>query len=339
MEYKKEEVMKKIIFFLFFLCFVKSTFSQSDYYDYWNDRQDYYDYLDDMIDYYSTYDDYDPYDYYDGFDGFEPYYDDYYGESDGYFGGKKLTREESEARANTLLNSQPDNADNAVKKYLFGDIEEITPEEAQRVHDSFVKPKKLSPSDDIGIFVNLKNFREYMDVYFSSKNISILYRDSSSDYDSYILSNGVTIWSALNNYGSIHTIIVSIAEDGDLGAYWDIVGWIYLSTGLYFSTDNYWEIFEKFSSHPLYENEYFSMIGWFEESTEEFMTMISPNLERNFNVRSGCDSNYVGACVPVTTRNLNCLDIGVRNFFVVGTDTHFFDGDKNGVCCEPYPVF
>ena len=49
-----------------------------------------------------------------------------------------------------------------------------------------------------------------------------------------------------------------------------------------------------------------------------------------------CDTNYVGACVPITSKDLECRDIGVRNFFVVGTDKHNFDADRNGVCCEPY---
>lgn len=52
-----------------------------------------------------------------------------------------------------------------------------------------------------------------------------------------------------------------------------------------------------------------------------------------------CDPNYVGACVPLTNGNLDCKHIGVRNFFVIGQDKHYFDGDGNGVCCEPYPNF
>jgi len=51
-----------------------------------------------------------------------------------------------------------------------------------------------------------------------------------------------------------------------------------------------------------------------------------------------CDPNYVGACVPVVDYDLDCSDIGIRNFFVTGTDKHRFDGDGNGVCCEPYPI-
>ena len=49
-----------------------------------------------------------------------------------------------------------------------------------------------------------------------------------------------------------------------------------------------------------------------------------------------CDPNYIGACIPIVGYDLDCSDIPVRNFFVIGTDTHRFDGDQNGVCCEPY---
>ena len=54
---------------------------------------------------------------------------------------------------------------------------------------------------------------------------------------------------------------------------------------------------------------------------------------------SGCDTNYIGACVPNVNYDLDRSDVGVRNFFVIGQDKHNFDGDKNGVCCEPYPIF
>lgn len=50
-----------------------------------------------------------------------------------------------------------------------------------------------------------------------------------------------------------------------------------------------------------------------------------------------CDPNYTGACVPVVNYDLDCSDLPVVNFFVTGTDKHRFDGDGNGVCCEPYP--
>jgi micrococcal nuclease len=53
---------------------------------------------------------------------------------------------------------------------------------------------------------------------------------------------------------------------------------------------------------------------------------------------SGCDPNYAGACVPVSSSDLDCADVGVRNFQVVGNDPHNFDGDHDSTACEPPPT-
>ena len=47
----------------------------------------------------------------------------------------------------------------------------------------------------------------------------------------------------------------------------------------------------------------------------------------------GCDPNYAGACVPLTSSDLDCADVGgpVR---VVGADRHRLDGDGDGRGCE-----
>jgi hypothetical protein len=49
----------------------------------------------------------------------------------------------------------------------------------------------------------------------------------------------------------------------------------------------------------------------------------------------GCDPNYSGACVPVTSGDLDCADVGapVR---VTGEDRHRLDGDGDGRGCESY---
>ena len=49
---------------------------------------------------------------------------------------------------------------------------------------------------------------------------------------------------------------------------------------------------------------------------------------------AGCNANYSGACIPNSTRDLDCGDITARNFRVVGTDVYGFDGDGNGIACE-----
>ncbi|MET0421529.1 MAG: thermonuclease family protein [Acidimicrobiia bacterium] len=47
-----------------------------------------------------------------------------------------------------------------------------------------------------------------------------------------------------------------------------------------------------------------------------------------------CDSNYSGACVPITNTDLDCSDIDAKGFRVVGADPHRFDGNHDGIACE-----
>jgi micrococcal nuclease len=49
--------------------------------------------------------------------------------------------------------------------------------------------------------------------------------------------------------------------------------------------------------------------------------------------RGDCDPNYAGACVPLSSSDLDCRDIPgtVR---VVGSDRHRLDGDHDGWACE-----
>ena len=47
-----------------------------------------------------------------------------------------------------------------------------------------------------------------------------------------------------------------------------------------------------------------------------------------------CDSNYIRACVPVVSYDLDCVDIGYQTVQVVGRDHHRFDGDGDGFGCE-----
>jgi micrococcal nuclease len=47
----------------------------------------------------------------------------------------------------------------------------------------------------------------------------------------------------------------------------------------------------------------------------------------------GCDPNYAGACVPLSSSDLDCADVG-RPVRVVGSDRHRLDGDGDGRGCE-----
>ncbi len=47
-----------------------------------------------------------------------------------------------------------------------------------------------------------------------------------------------------------------------------------------------------------------------------------------------CDASYPDVCIPPYPPDLNCGDIPYKNFRVVGSDPHRFDGDKDGIGCE-----
>jgi hypothetical protein len=47
-----------------------------------------------------------------------------------------------------------------------------------------------------------------------------------------------------------------------------------------------------------------------------------------------CHPSYPNTCIPGPPPNLNCGDVSARNFKVVGSDPHGFDGDNDGIGCE-----
>ncbi len=47
-----------------------------------------------------------------------------------------------------------------------------------------------------------------------------------------------------------------------------------------------------------------------------------------------CDPAYPTVCIPSPPPDLNCPDIGHRNFTVLPPDPHRFDGDGDGIGCE-----
>ena len=49
---------------------------------------------------------------------------------------------------------------------------------------------------------------------------------------------------------------------------------------------------------------------------------------------SRCDPSYPGVCIPPPPPDLNCGDISLRRFRVVGADPHRFDIDGDGLGCE-----
>jgi hypothetical protein len=53
--------------------------------------------------------------------------------------------------------------------------------------------------------------------------------------------------------------------------------------------------------------------------------------------RAACDPSYPTHCIPVGVADLDCADVGAKNFPVRGPDPHRFDVDHDGRGCEPWP--
>jgi micrococcal nuclease len=51
-------------------------------------------------------------------------------------------------------------------------------------------------------------------------------------------------------------------------------------------------------------------------------------------VRKECDPAYPDVCIPPYPPDLDCGEISYRNFRVLASDPHGFDGDGDGVGCE-----
>lgn len=47
-----------------------------------------------------------------------------------------------------------------------------------------------------------------------------------------------------------------------------------------------------------------------------------------------CDAAYPDFCIPPPPPDLDCPDIGRRNFTVRAPDPHGFDRDRDGIGCE-----
>ncbi|MFZ0544561.1 MAG: SH3 domain-containing protein [Candidatus Promineifilaceae bacterium] len=52
--------------------------------------------------------------------------------------------------------------------------------------------------------------------------------------------------------------------------------------------------------------------------------------------QNNCDPAYPTVCIPSPPPDLDCRDIPYRSFTVLPPDPHLFDGNGNGLGCEPY---
>jgi uncharacterized protein YgiM (DUF1202 family) len=53
--------------------------------------------------------------------------------------------------------------------------------------------------------------------------------------------------------------------------------------------------------------------------------------------QNNCDPAYPTVCIPSPPPDLDCRDIDHRSFTVLPPDPHLFDGNQNGLGCEPLP--
>ncbi len=50
--------------------------------------------------------------------------------------------------------------------------------------------------------------------------------------------------------------------------------------------------------------------------------------------QSNCSPAYPDVCIAPPPPDLDCKNISYRNFKVLASDPHKFDGDKDGIGCE-----
>jgi micrococcal nuclease len=50
--------------------------------------------------------------------------------------------------------------------------------------------------------------------------------------------------------------------------------------------------------------------------------------------QGNCDASYPDFCIAPAPPDLDCVDVGRKNFTVLSPDPHHFDGDKDGIGCE-----
>ena len=216
---------------------------------------------------------------------------------------------------------------------------------------------RIAPTKDIGLFIDMDvfwnglkktplfdqivntDFQEYP--FYSSliKYVAHYYLDD----DTYIL-----LW--INKYDRIHAIKIVIEPlyliRDDCFEDYQLTGYVLLAAGLLTHDDDLAAIDAVKNNNDFHLGRNFLLTRYVDD--------INLNIEINNIYKAAddldpyslmevfsehpCDPNYVGACIPIVSYDLDCTDIPVKNFFVTGTDKHRFDGDGNGVCCEPYPI-
>jgi hypothetical protein len=62
----------------------------------------------------------------------------------------------------------------------------------------------------------------------------------------------------------------------------------------------------------------------------------NPSTPPSGRTKSSCDPSYPSTCIPPKSEvgDLDCKDVSVKRFKVVGADPHGFDRDNDGIGCE-----
>jgi len=225
---------------------------------------------------------------------------------------------------------------------------------------SNVSADRISPTNKLGLFIDVDAFisavwQSRLDDYvtgldYGETNVGIV-GIPDSFYINLHLINKIEMYCFINDYGKISSISLNFPAtkySKSSNEVYTILGYVIKCSGLLYS--EYDKAISTLRSNYEYINDSYgvSIIESGRYSTEEidvtiydsywFSSWKETPYSRMKEYYDNCDTNYVGACVPVTNKNMDCKDIEVRNFFVIGQDNHYFDGDMNGVCCEPYPL-
>lgn len=215
---------------------------------------------------------------------------------------------------------------------------------------------RIAPTADIGLFVDPDNFSEGLNLtplkdhiqgidsepYPYNTGLIISIRD-------YKLEDDTMIRCWINRYNKIHAFRIIIdpiyySQDYCFEDY-ELTEYVLQSTGLILSEDDRAAITavkenqSDYLARNFYIERYVDDIDLFIDISSIYASGSGRdpyNLMDEVFAGKSCDPNYIGACIPIVSYDMDCTDIPVRNFFVTGNDTHYFDGDKNGVCCEPY---
>lgn len=214
---------------------------------------------------------------------------------------------------------------------------------------------RIAPTTDIGLFIESNSFKKRL----LETPLGSLLRDSefvsykSGDHYKFCMQYkfpGSTLITAnIADYGKVNNIIINIGADWEKVqnrfTYEDVLSYTLQATGLPFSTADEYSAVKSVSEKNYWNGWLFGITSYIDPYTSSAVFNIVSSYIFNgddpYSVmklfEGPCDSNYVGACVPIVNYDLDCSDIGMRNFFVTGTDKHRFDSDGNGVCCEPAP--